>query len=119
MQDTYLSDKNDERISPAIEELQRELLEELQKSGRRGTDDVKYQTLTIGAANTAHPLEIGHGCNTVRFWTAAQTVKVGDVNSQPVLIVQNIWNEILINNTSLLRFLGTTGGEVIYVISSN
>jgi hypothetical protein len=118
-QDTYLSDKNDERINPAIEELQRELLEELRKSGRRSTDDVVYQTLTIGTANEAHPLEKAHGCNAVLFWTAAQTVKVGDASGQPVLLVQNIWNLVPINNTSLLRFLGTSGGEVIYVISSN
>lgn len=109
----------DERIDPAVEGLQRDLLEEFAKNGRRATDDIKYQTLVIGVANVAHGLEVGHGCNTVKFWTASQTVKVGDASGQPVLLVQNIWSEIPINNTSLLRFLGTSGGEVIYVISSN
>lgn len=120
MQDVNLNKAStDERIDPAVEGLQRELLEEFAKSSRRATDNMKYQALTIGAANVAHSLEVDHGCNTVRFWTAAQTAKVGDVSDQPVLLVQNIWNEIPINNTSLLRFLGTSGGEVIYVISSN
>ena len=119
MGDINLSNEDGERINPAVSDLQRELIEEFAKSGRKATNDVQYQALTIGAANAAHPLEKAHGCTSVKFWTAASTVYVGDVNSQPVLLVASIWNEIHINNTSLLRFLGTAGGEVIYVISSN
>ena len=119
MHDTYLSDKNDERINPAVEGLQRELLQEFAKSGRKATSDVKYQALTIGTADTAHPLEVDHGCTSVKFWTVASDMYVGDTDSQPVLLVASIWNELHINNTSLLRFKSTTVGTIVYVVSSN
>lgn len=117
MGDTNLANTNDERIDPAIEGLQRDILEELTKSGRRATNDVKYQVLTLAAAGVGTP-EIVHGCNTVKFWTALSDCYVGDEDSQPVLLVASIWVEIPINNTSLLRFVSATGGAV-YLISSN
>ena len=115
--DTNLSNVDGERVSPAIESLQREFIEELARSGRRSTNDVKYQVLTLAAAGVGTP-EIVHGCNTVKFWTALSDCYVGDEDSQPVLLVASIWNEVPINNTSLLRFLSATGGAV-YLISSN
>jgi len=115
--DTNLSNVDGERVSPAIEGLQRDILEELTKSGRRSTNDVKYQVLTLAAAGVGTP-EITHGCNTVRLWTALGDCYVGDEDSQPVLLVASIWVEIPINNTSLLRFVSATGGAV-YLISSN
>jgi len=115
--DTNLSNVDGERVSPAIESLQRELIEEFARSGRRSTNDVKYQVLTLAAAGVGTP-EIVHGCNTVKFWTALSDCYVGDEDSQPVLLVASIWNEVPINNTSLLRFLSATGGAV-YLISSN
>ena len=117
MSDMNLSNEDGERINPAVEELQRELIEELAKSGRRATNDLKYQVLTLAAAGVGTP-EITHGCNTVKFWTALSDCYVGDENSQPVLLVASIWNEIPINNTGLLRFLSATGGPV-YIVSSN
>lgn len=119
MGDINLSNNDGERIDPAIESLQRELIEEFAKSGRRATNDVVFQALTIGAASVAVPPEVTHGCTSIKFWTAAGTVYVGDQTSQPVLLVASIWNELHLNNTSNLRFLGTAGGEVIYIISSN
>ncbi len=115
--DVNLSNNDGDRIDPAIESLQRELLEEFAKSGRRSTNDVKYQVLTLAAAGVGTP-EITHGCNAVKFWTALSDCYVGDKDSQPVLLVASIWNEIPINNTSLLRFVSATGGAV-YLISSN
>lgn len=118
-QDMNLSNNDGDRIDPSTEDMQRELLMEFSKNGRRATNDVVFQALTIGAANVAVPPEKAHGCNSIKLWTASQTVKVGDENSQPVLLVQNIWSEVHVNNVSNLRFLGTAGGEVIYLISSN
>jgi len=106
-----------EYIDPATEDLQRALLEEFAKNSRRATNDVKYQVLTLAAAAVGTP-EVTHGCNTVKFWTALSDCYVGDAESQPVLLVASIWNEVHVNNTSLLRFLSATGGAV-YLISSN
>ena len=117
MSDVNLANRDDERIDPAISGLQRGLIEEFAKSGRRATNDVKYQELMLAAGGVGTP-EVTHGCNTVKFWTALEDCYVGDENSQPVLLTKSIWNEIPINNTSLLRFVSATGGAV-YLISSN
>ena len=116
-QDINLANLDDERISPATEDLQRELLTELSKLSK-ATNDIKYQALTLAAASVVAQPEVAHGCKSVKFWTALSDLYVGDSISQPVLIVASIWNEIPVNNTSLLRFKSATGGSV-YLISSN
>ena len=112
-----------EFIDPATEDLQRELLEEFGRNSRRSTNDLVFQKLTLGAANTVGTPEVSHGCNSVKIMTAATTVYIddaeGDVTRKNVLLIQNIWLDLPINQVSNLRFLGGTGGEVVYLISSN
>jgi len=112
-----------EFIDPATEDLQRELLAEFGRNSRRSSNDFVFQKLTIGAANVAHTPEVSHGCNSVKIMTAATTVYIddaeGDVTRKNVLLIQNIWLDLPINNSGNLRFLGSAGGEVIYLISSN
>ena len=125
MQDINLNKAStDERIDPATEDLQRELLTEFAKNSSHATNDLKFQSLTIGAANTAHIPEIAHGCKKVKILTVtADQVYIddvnGDVTQKRVLLQEDIWLELNINNIGNLRFLGTSGGEVIYLISSN
>ena len=123
MHDVNLSDTNDERIDPAISGLQRELLEEFGRNSKRSTNDMKFQRLVIGAANTAHTPEVAHGCNSVKICTASTTVQIDDVNgnveASGVLLQEDVWLELPINQVANLRFLGTAGGEIIYLISSN
>lgn len=112
-----------EFIDPATEDLQRELLEEFGRNSRRSTNDMVFQKLTLGAANAVGIPEVSHGCNSVKIMTAATTVYIddiqGDVTLKNVLLIQNIWLDLSINNSGNLRFLGSTGGEVVYLISSN
>jgi hypothetical protein len=117
MQDTNLANTSDERIDPATEDLQRDILDEVKKL-ERGTNDLKFQNITVPAAAATISPE-SHTCNTVKVWTAATTVSVGDSNSQPCLLVQNIIYEIPINNVGNLVFTGSAGSEVVYLISSN
>lgn len=118
MQDINLNKAStDERIDPATENLQRDLLTEFGRNSKRSTDDIKYQALTL-AAGVVGPPETAHGCNSVKFWTALSDCYVGGVSGQPVLLVASIWVELPINNTGNLRFLSATGGAV-YLISSN
>ena len=109
-------------IDPATEDLQRELLDEFAKNSKRATNDLKFQNITCAPANTA-VAPVSHNCTSVKIITAATTVYVDDVNDnvldKPVLLIQNIWLEIPINNVGNLRFLGTAGTEVVYLISSN
>lgn len=115
-QDVYsVRESTGERVDPSTEIGQVELLRELQKR-ESATNDAKFQALTLAAAAVGAP--DAHGCKSVKFWTALSDCYIGDVNSQPVLLVASIWNSIPINNTSLLRFLSATGG-VVYIISSN
>ncbi len=118
MSDVFLSaGSTRERIDPAEADLQRQLIDEARKL-ESATADIKYQALTVGAAaSTVTPA--AHGCKKVALWTASTTVSVGDVDSQPVLLVQNIWRDLSVNNTGNLRFTGSAGGEVIYMMSSN
>ena len=117
-QDVNLANIDDERISPATEDLQRELLTEFGRNSKRSTNDVKFQALTLPAGSVVVAPDVAHGCRSAKFWTALSDLYVGDSDSQPVLVVASIWNEIPINNTSLLRFKSATGGTA-YVISSN
>lgn len=117
MSDIFLSKGSTrERIDPAEADLQRELIDEIGKL-ESATADVKFQALTVGAAATT-VTPAAHGCSKVRYWTASTTVSIGNKDSQPVLLVQNIWNELSINNVGSLRFNGSAGGEVIYVTSN-
>ncbi len=104
-------------IDPAEADLQEELIREVKKL-ESATNDVKFQALTVGAADTT-VTPAGHGCKGVKIMTTASTVSIGDEDGQPVLLIQNIWLLIPINNVGLLRFRGSAGGEVVYVISSN
>lgn len=116
--DTFLSSGTTrERIDPAEVGLQRELIDEVRKL-ESATNDIKYQALTVGAAGTT-VTPVAHGCKKAAFWSASTTVSVGDVDLQPVLLVQNIWRELNVNNVSNLRFKGSSGGEVVYLMSSN
>ena len=116
-------DSTDEFIDPATEDLQRDLLQEFAKNSKRATNDLKFQNITCAPANTAVAPGTAHGCTSVQVMTAATTVYIddvsGDVTQKPVLLIQNIWLEIPINNVGNLRFLGTAGTEVVYMISSN
>jgi len=116
-QDMNLANNDGDRINPAVEGLQRDLLDELVKISK-ATNDVKYQALTLAAGSLVGTPEVQHSCRLVKFWTALSDLYVGDSSDQPVLVVASIWNEIPINNTSLLRFKSATGGAV-YIISSN
>ena len=112
-----------EFIDPATEDLQRELLEEFGRNSRRSTNDLVFQKLTLGAANTVGTPEVSHGCNSVKFWTTSATVYVddaeGDVSRKNCLLIASIIYDLPINNSGNLRFLGSAGGEVVYLISSN
>ena len=116
MDTKLIKNSTGEWIDPANESLQRELIDEVGKL-ESATNDVKFQALTVGAAGTT-VTPAAHGCSKVRYWTASTTVSVGDEDSQPVLLVQNIWNELSINNVGNLRFVGSAGSEVIYVTSN-
>jgi hypothetical protein len=118
MQDTNLNRAStDERIDPATENLQRDLLAEFGRNSKRSTDDVKFQALTLTASTVGTP-EVAHGCNSVKVMTALSDCYIGDKDGQPVLLIASIWLEIPINNVGQLRFLSATGGAV-YIISSN
>jgi len=120
MSDMNLSNEDGERVNPATEDLQRELLAEFSRNSARSGSDVKRQVLTIGVANVAHPPEIAHGCNSVKFWTAASDMYYGDEDdNQPILLVASIWNEEHINNVGNLRFRSATSGTIVYIVSSN
>ena len=117
MQDISLNKAStDERIDPATEDLQRDLLTEFGRNSKRSTNDIQFQAIALAASVVGMP--IGHGCNSVKFWTSLSDCYVGNAAGQPVLIVASIWTEIPINNTGLLRFVSVTGGAV-YLISSN
>jgi hypothetical protein len=119
MQDTNLNRAStDERIDPATENLQQALLTEFARNSKRSTEDVKFQLLTLAASSVVGTPEVGHGCNSVKFWTAMSDCYVGDKDSQPVLLVASIWTELPLNNVGQLRFKSATGGA-IYIISSN
>ena len=118
MQDINLNKAStDERIDPATGGLQRDLLTEFGRNSKRSTNDVKFQALTLAAGEIGTP-EVGHGCNSVKFWTALSDCYVGDADSQLVLLVASIWTEIPLNNVGQLRFSSATGGAV-YIISAN
>ncbi len=117
MDTKIIKNSTDEHIDPAEADLQEELIREVKKL-ESATNDVKFQALTVGVADTT-VTPAGHGCKGVQIMTAASTVSVGDEVGQPVLLIQNIWLPIPINNVGLLRFRGSAGGEVVYVISSN
>lgn len=102
-------------IDPAEAGLQEELIREVKKL-ESATNDVKFQVVTLSAGSVGTPA--GHGCKRVKFWTALSDCFVGDVDSQPVLLVASIWNEIPINAVGNLRFISAAGGAV-YLISSN
>lgn len=108
---------DDAFIDPAEADLQRELIDGVNKL-ESATNDVKFQVVTIGpAAEVVAPA--GHGCKVVKFWTADTTVSIGDEGSQPVLLIQNVWQDIAINNVGNLRLTGSAGGEVVNIISTN
>ncbi len=117
MDTKLIKNSTNEHIDPSEAGLQEELIREVTKL-KSATNDVKFQALTVGAADTT-VTPAGHGCKSVQIMTAVSTVSVGDEDGQPVLLIQNIWLSIPINNVGLLRFRGSAGGEVIYVISSN
>ncbi len=120
MQDTNLANNDGDRIDPATEDMQQALITEFAKNSRRGTNDVKRQILTIGVAGEVHIPEIAHGCNSVKFWTAASDMYYGDKDdSQPILLVASVWNEEHINNVGNLRFKSATAGTIVYIVSSN
>lgn len=116
-QDTNLANNDGDRIDPATEDLQRELLVEFTKNSNHATNDVKFQVLTLAAATEGTP-EKAHSCKQVQFWTALSDCYVGDEDSQPVLLIASIWNKLPINAVTNLRFLSATGGAV-YIMSSN
>lgn len=108
---------DDSFIDPSEADLQRELIAGVNKL-ESATNDVKFQVVTIGpAAEVVAPA--GHGCKVVKFWTADTTVSIGDEDSQPVLLIQNVWQDIAINNVGNLRFTGSAGGEVVNIVSTN
>ncbi len=108
---------DDAFIDPPEADLQRELIDGVNKL-ESATADVKYQIVTISpAAEVVAPA--GHGCKVVKFWTADTTVSVGDEDSQPTLLIQNVWLELAVNNVGNLRFTGSAGGEVINIVSMN
>lgn len=113
----------DEFIDPATEDLQRELLVEFSKNSRRATNDLKFQRVTCSSANTAFTPDYAHGCTSVIVWTADTTVYIdyvgGNAEDKQCLLPQNVPIEIAINNVGNLRFVGSAGAEVIYLISSN
>ena len=113
--DTFLSNKDRERIDPAESGLQRELIDEVKKL-ESATNNVKFQVITLSAGNAQTPAS--HGCKNVRFWTASGVVSVGDEDGQPVLLKADIWSEIPVNNVGSLRFIATAGATV-YIISTN
>lgn len=102
-------------IDPAEAGLQEELLREVKKL-ESATFDVKFQAMTLSPGNIQAPAS--HGCKRVKFWTALSDCYVGDIDSQPVLLVASIWNDLPINAVGNLRFVSVAGGAV-YVISSN
>jgi hypothetical protein len=102
-------------IDPAEAGLQEELIREVKKL-ESATFDVKFQALTLGVGLVGTPAS--HGCKRVKFWTALSDCYVGDADSQPVLLVASIWNDLSINNVGNLRFVSASGGPV-YLISSN
>lgn len=119
MQDINLNKAStDERIDPATEDLQRELIVEFMKNSKRSTNDVKFQALTLAASSVVGTPDVGHGCNSVKVMTVLSDCYIGDAGGQPVLLIQNIWLELPLNNVGQLRFKSATGGAV-YLISSN
>ena len=116
-QDINLANNDDERINPATEDLQRDIKTELIKL-KSATNDIKFQKVTISSAGAIEQ-PASYSCKTVKFWTAATTVSVGDADSQPYLLAQNIERDLPINNVGNLRFTGSAGGEVVYIVSSN
>ena len=117
MQDVNLNKAStDERIDPATENLQQDLLVEFGRNSKRSTNDIKFQALTLGVGVVGTP--DGHGCNSVKYWTALSDCYVGDAAGQPVLLVASVWIEIPLNNVGQLRFVSATGGAV-YLISAN
>ena len=118
LHDAHLSNNDGERVNPSTEDLQQDLLVEFGRNSKRSTNDVKFQLLTLAAGSAVGTPEVGHGCRSVKFWTAMSDCYVGDVDSQPVLLVASIWNDLPLNNVGQLRFKSATGGA-IYLISSN
>ncbi len=118
-----IKDSTGEYIDPASEDLQRDMLTELQRSSSRSTNDLMFQRVTCTTANTTYTPDTSHGCNSVRLWTASATVYVDDVNGdvslQQCLLLQNQWLELPINQVSNLRFQGSAGGEIVYIVSSS
>ena len=117
-QDTNLANNDGDRIDPATEDLQRDLLEEFTRNSKRSTNDVKFQLLTLAASSAVGTPEVNHGCNSVKIMTALSDCYIGDADGQPVLLIASIWLEIPLNNVGQLRFKSATGGAV-YLISSN
>ncbi|GAF80442.1 unnamed protein product [marine sediment metagenome] len=123
MQDTNLANNDGDRIDPATQDLQRELLVEFAKNSQHATDDLKFQSLTLTASVIGIP-EMTHSCKSVKILTVtADSVYIddvnGDVTQQRVLLQEDIWLELPINQVANLRFYSTTGAEIIYLISSN
>jgi hypothetical protein len=104
-----------EHVQPTNESQQRDILDELRKL-ESSTSDVKFQALVLVANEAKAPVD--HGCKNVAIWTASAVVSVGDSDDQPVLLVQNIWRDIPINQVGSLRFKATAAATV-YIVSSN
>ena len=118
-QDVFsVKESTGERVNPSTENLQRELIVEFGRNSNRSTDDVKFQALTLAASSVVGTPEIAHGCNGVEVMTVLSDCYIGDADGQPVLLIQNIWLPLPINNVGNLRFKSATGG-VVYMISAN
>ena len=125
MGDTYLSNKDGNRVDPAsqdkLEEVRLYLQHILESPGGEGGDSYLYRTqkVTIGADS------LGRGqnqpCKSVTVTTAGQTgVKVtvadpgddkdGDTNGY--LISSTMSQEFFVTNCNRLRFYGTSADDI-------
>lgn len=118
MSDTYLSNKNGGRISPATEERLIEILQQLQTSLSVTSTEFNYEKLTASAAGV---VEVGaeQVCKAVLLVADSNNtgiVTINDVNGMPV---GTSYLPIPIDNTKKIRLYFNTASDVAWILWRN
>lgn len=126
--DSYISNKDGERISPAVESLQRatkDLLQDQKDSSDRPTDTFGTQKLAIttaggltgrGENQACKSVEISTSAGSVVYMTVLDTVNEDtDADSEDFLLPAGDDAQpykLVVNNVGRLRFYGANGNNV-------